>query len=76
MKWYKPLCTFEVIADNYYYPNARSQSIYLHEDEEFSVWNKQKDLFDADCEYWATHDGWLLKIEKKHLAHLVEVNDL
>mgnify|MGYP001285271243 CR=1 FL=1 len=76
MKWYKPLCTFEVIADNCYYPGARSQPIYLHKDQEFSVWNKQKDLFDDEHEYWMTRDGWILKIEKKHLPHLVEVNDL
>lgn len=75
MKWYKPLCTFEVIADNFYY-GKKSQKVFLYKDSPFSVWNKQKDFFNSDHEYWATHDGWLLKIEANHLANLVEINDL
>ncbi|MBM3453543.1 MAG: hypothetical protein FJX80_00195 [Bacteroidetes bacterium] len=75
MKWYKPLCTLEVIADNLYL-EKKSQKVFLYKDLAFSVWNKQKDLFDSEHEYWATHDGWLLKIERKHLANIVEMHDL
>jgi hypothetical protein len=75
MKYYKPLCTFEVIADNYYY-GSKSKKVFLYKDQAFSVWNKQKDMFDSECEHWATYDGWLLKIERHHLAHLEEVNSL
>ena len=75
MKWYKSLCTFEVIADNIYF-GARSQSIIIRKDQVFSIWAKQKDMFDSNHEYWTTYDGWLLKIERQHLAYLEEVNSL
>ena len=75
MKYYKPLCTFEVVADNYYY-GIKSQNVFLYKDQTFTVWNKQKDMLDSEHEYWATYDGWLLKIERHHLAHLEEVSSL
>lgn len=74
-KKYRPLCTFQVVGDNFRYA-AKSQSVFLYKDQVFTVWNKQKDLIDPDCEHWGTGDGWLLKIEKHDLANLVEVNEL
>lgn len=72
---YLPLCTFTVIGDNSR-SGLKSQSVVLYKGEAFSVWGKQKDLIDPDCEHWGTEDGWLLKIEKKDLVNLVGANTL
>jgi hypothetical protein len=75
MKHYKPLSTFKVLGDNLYFCQ-KSKEVTLYKGEMFSVWNKQKDLFDADIEYWATFDGWLLKINRADLANLEEVDTI
>lgn len=74
MKCYKVLSTFKVFGDNLYY-RQRSKEVTLYKGESFSVWNKQKDLFDIDIEYWATFDGWLLKINRADLGNLEEMDE-
>lgn len=73
LKKYEPLLTFAVIADNFHH-GIKSQTFFLYKGQVFNVWGKQKDLVDPDCEHWGTDDGWLLKIQKRHLANLVEAN--
>jgi len=70
IKYYKPTCTFQVLADN---PKLGLpyQTVTLYKDEPFSVETKQKDLFDPCIEYWTNIQGWVLKITQSELDNLI-----
>lgn len=72
MKQYQAICNIELVADN---PckGIKSQTVTLYKEEPFTVYNKQKDMYDPNVEYWMNVDCWVLKITQKELDNLVEV---
>ena len=71
MKFYLPVKTFDVIADNFFL-NKKSQKISLYKQEKVGIIYKQKDMFDDSIEHWTTSCGWVLKIHKSNLDDLIE----
>jgi len=71
IKTYFPTCNIELIADN---PcrGIKSQKVTLYKEEQFTIVNKQKDMFNADVEYWMNPDCWVLKITPDILEKITE----
>jgi hypothetical protein len=71
VKYYTPISTIEVIADNLF-ENKQSQKIILYCNIPICIIYKQKDLFDETIEHWTTKCGWTLKIQEADSKNLKE----
>lgn len=69
---YKINCTTQVIADC---PSlgASSVKINLYKNNLLYIFNRMKDMWDSDIEYWQTSDGWWLKIERNQLQYFDKI---
>jgi len=53
--------------------NRTSDRVVLPSGEEISIHGETPDLFDASLRYWATGNGWILKITNDDLNYFKKI---